>query len=93
MVTILICIVVFLAGCSADMNSTESDTDFKEAETTVQTNQNDIEQYTHDTEISDVINDTAFGDYGRLIFPVNSSHIASILRKYAETKRLEIHLS
>ena len=73
-VAVLICIAVFLAGCSADMNSTESDTDFKEAETTVQTNQNDIEQYTHDTEISDVINDTAFGDYGRLIFPVNSSY-------------------
>ena len=73
-VAVLICIAVFLAGCSADMNSTESDTDFKEAETTVQTNQNDTEQYTQDTEISDVINDTAFGDYGRLIFPVNSSY-------------------
>ena len=71
---ILICIAVFLAGCSADMNSTESDTDFKGAETTVQTNQNDTEQYTQDTEISDVINDTAFGDYGRLIFPVNSGY-------------------
>jgi PBP1b-binding outer membrane lipoprotein LpoB len=69
-VTVLICIAVFLAGCSADMNSTESDTDFKGAETTVQTNQNDTEQYTQDTEISDVINDTAFGDYGRLIFPL-----------------------
>ena len=73
-VAVLICIAVFLAGCSADMNSTESDTDFKGAETTVQTNQNDTEQYTQDTEISDVINDTAFGDYGRLIFPVNSSY-------------------
>lgn len=56
------------------MNSTESDTDFKGAETIVQTNQNDTEQYTQDTEISDVINNTAFGDYGRLIFPVNSSY-------------------
>ncbi len=73
-VAVLICIAVFLAGCSADMNSTESDTDFKGAETTVQTNQNDTEQYTQDTEISDVINDTAFGDYGRLIFPVNSNY-------------------
>lgn len=73
-VAVLICIAVFLAGCSADMNSTESDTDFKGAKTTVQTNQNDTEQYTQDTEISDVINDNAFGDYGRLIFPVNSSY-------------------
>ena len=52
------------------MNSTESDTDFKGAETTVQTNQNDTEQYTQDTEISDVINDTALGHYGRLIIPL-----------------------
>lgn len=73
-VAILICVAVFLAGCSADMNSIESDTDFKGVETTVQTNQNDTEQYTQDTEISDVINDTAFGDYGRLIFPVNSGY-------------------
>ena len=86
-VAILICIAVFLAGCSADINSTESDTNFKGAETTVQTNQNDTEQYTQDTEISDVINDTAFGDYGRLIFPVNSSHIVPVLRKYTETKQ------
>lgn len=71
---VLICIAVFLAGCIAYMNSIESDTDFKGEETTVQTNQNDTEQYTQDTEISDVINDTAFGDYGRLIFPVNSSY-------------------
>ena len=44
-VAVLICIAVFLAGCSADMNSTELDTDFKGTETTVQTNQNDTEQY------------------------------------------------
>ena len=30
--------------------------------------------YTTDTSISDVINDPAFGEYGRLIFPVNSSY-------------------
>ena len=70
----LICIAVFLAGCSSDMNSTESDTDFKGVETSVQVNQNDTEQYTVDTEISDVINNPAFGDYGRLIVPVNSSY-------------------
>lgn len=73
-VAALICIAVFLAGCSANMNSTESDTDFKGVETIVQTNQNDTEQYMQDTKISDVINDTVFGDYGRLIFPVNSSY-------------------
>ena len=71
---VLVCIAVFLAGCSADMNSTESDEDFKGAETTVQTNPNDAEPYTIDTKISDVINDPAFEDYGRLIFPVNSGY-------------------
>lgn len=30
--------------------------------------------YTKNTEISEVINDPAFGDYGRLIFPVNSGY-------------------
>lgn len=30
--------------------------------------------YTADTRISDVINDPVFGDYGRLIFPVNSGY-------------------
>ena len=32
------------------------------------------EQYTADTKISDVINDPVFGDFGRLIFPVNSGY-------------------
>lgn len=32
------------------------------------------EQYTADTRISDVINDPVFGDFGRLIFPVNSGY-------------------
>ena len=32
------------------------------------------EHYTTDTNIEDVINDPIFGDYGRLIFPVNSGY-------------------
>lgn len=32
------------------------------------------EPYTRDTRISDVINDHVFGDYGRLIFPVNEGY-------------------
>ena len=34
----------------------------------------DQEYFTKDTNISDVQNDAAFGDYGRLIFPVNSGY-------------------
>jgi len=30
--------------------------------------------YTRQTHINDVMNDTAFGDYGRLIFPVNTGY-------------------
>ena len=32
--------------------------------------------YTADTPIEDVMNDPVFGDYGRLIFPVNESHFS-----------------
>lgn len=34
----------------------------------------EFEAYTSDTKISDVISDPCFGDYGRLIFPVNSGY-------------------
>jgi len=32
------------------------------------------EKYTSNTRISDVVDDPVFGDYGRLIFPVNSGY-------------------
>lgn len=56
------------------MNTTDTDTNSKGAETSVQVNQNNTEQYTVNTKISDVINDSVFGDYGRLIFPVNNGY-------------------
>ncbi len=34
----------------------------------------DVSYYNRQTRISDVMNDPAFGDYGRLIFPVNTSY-------------------
>lgn len=70
----LICIAVFLAGCGAEINNADTGTDSKGAETSVQENQNSIKQYTVNTTISDVINDPVFGEYGRLIFPVNSGY-------------------
>lgn len=73
-VAVLICIAVFLTACTAETNDADIDTDFKGAETSVQANQNDTEQYMVNTKISDVINDPVFGDYGRLIFPVNNSY-------------------
>lgn len=71
---ILICIAVFLAGCSTKMNNTDADTDSKGAETSVQENRNNKKQYTINTKISDVINDPVFANYGRLIFPVNNGY-------------------
>lgn len=56
------------------MKNADTDTDFKGVEISVQENQNDIEQYTANTKISDVINDPAFEDYGSMLFPVNSGY-------------------
>ncbi len=56
------------------MKNADTDTDFKGVEISVQENQNDIEQYTANTKISDVINDLAFEDYGSMLFPVNSGY-------------------
>ncbi|MBQ9527346.1 MAG: hypothetical protein IJR68_07020, partial [Fretibacterium sp.] len=38
------------------------------------TNAKGVEQVTEATKIANVINDPLFGDYGRLIFPVNSGY-------------------
>lgn len=73
-IAILICIAAFLTACTSETNDADIDTDFKGAETSVQENQNDTEQYTVNTKISDVINNPVFGDYGRLIFPINNNY-------------------
>lgn len=39
-----------------------------------QSTQSTDDKYSRDTKISDVVNDPAFGDYGRLIFPVNTGY-------------------
>lgn len=48
--------------------------DFKEEEISVRESQNNSERYTADTKIIDVINDSVFGNYGRLLFPVNNRY-------------------
>lgn len=73
-IIILIGIAIFLAGCSREAHDADTDTNFKGAETSVQESQSNAEQYTANTKIADVINDPVFGDYGRLIFPVNSGY-------------------
>lgn len=73
-IAMLFCIATFLVGCNVEIKDAEIDADFKGADTFVKANQNDTEQYTVDTEISDVLHNPIFGDYGRLIFPVNNGY-------------------
>lgn len=73
--TALVCILFCFAGCKAMEDSAlaaSGPPQAKEAEVSMQVAQHDgSEAYTTDTSISDVINDPVFGDYGRLIFPVD----------------------
>lgn len=76
-----VCLLFCFAGCSTEKN-TLSDTvqtsggnfedSFAEEGNSMLTNVEHNEPYTVNTKISDVLSDTAFGDYGRLIFPVDS---------------------
>ncbi|MDO5424326.1 MAG: alpha/beta hydrolase [Eubacteriales bacterium] len=80
---IFLCFLIGLAGCVANqttVNTTatelpESDSQYEE-ETgkTVQIDEDMTMEYTTDTKISDVIADSVFGNYGRLIFPVDSGY-------------------
>ena len=75
--------VVCFAGCSNKKgvppnNYKTSESSFETimsgAESEMQTNANQNEIYTTSTKIEDVLSNPAFGDYGRLIFPVNSGY-------------------
>lgn len=74
---ITVCIVLFISACALSGESKVQDISEKsEVETETETeSQADAEKmYTTETKITDVINDTVFGDYGRLIFPVASGY-------------------
>ena len=80
----LICLLLSLAGCSTDKKAgkgkdvrtdqegemvyQEENTDYMQAE------KSEGKPYTVDTEISEVIRELSFGDYGRLIFPADSGY-------------------
>ena len=78
-----ICLLFCFAGCSTEKNTgldtsqtsgSNSGISSTGGKNSVQTNVDHSEPYTTNTKISDVLSDTAFGDYGRLIFPVNSGY-------------------
>ncbi len=61
-----VCLGVFLCACAS---AAQADSAIQpEGEETMH------DPYTTDTKITDVINDPAFGEYGRLIFPVNEGY-------------------
>lgn len=78
-------ILTCLVGCNMSGNTEHSSSDVEipdSAQEQIQPTsareeisvQTVSEPYTKDTSISDVMNDPVFGDYGRLIFPVNSGY-------------------
>lgn len=61
-------LAAFLSGCGADTRDRE------QTGTDSRLLQNEDGSYTADTQITDVISDAVFGDYGRLIFPVDEGY-------------------
>lgn len=83
----ILCVLLCLAACSANGNTDNSLSDVEsvdaaQEQTQPQSDREETslqvipvsEPYTKDTRISEVMNDPAFGDYGRLIFPVDSGY-------------------
>ena len=78
---ISICLsLIFMCGLAACSNTEREDGSLDEQETSptgvesMQTGESPGNPYTVDTLISDVIADPVFGDYGRLIFPVDTGY-------------------
>ena len=76
-----LCVLLCLVGCSSQ--TVESSAGGTQVEQSSQQNTEREESmwaaeesYTVDTKIQDVINDPAFGEYGRLIFPVDSGYFS-----------------
>ena len=65
---LLLCILVLTGGYGSMRPEKEEVTESMASEKT------ELEYYTVDSKITDVIQDSAFGDYGRLIFPLDASY-------------------
>lgn len=80
LVAVLCLVVLCVTGCNTSRgedipgNTTESALQESGEENTVQTQGNNSESYTADTKTQDVISDPVFGEYGRLIFPVDEGY-------------------
>ena len=77
-VLLFLCLLLGLAGCGttpeadSSLQETSGSQQEEREESTMEENQ--TSPYTVDTPISDVMNDPVFGEYGRLIFPVDSGY-------------------
>lgn len=77
LLALLFCLLLCFAGCRTQPQEIPSENDqVQEAggADSVQKDQHTSEPYTVNTAIADVINDPVFGEYGRLIFPVDSGY-------------------
>lgn len=83
----ILCLAVCFAGCSADRNAAnrsdvESNQEVSETvgqkdagkEDAMEKEQGTDASYSVNTKIADVLSDPVFGEYGRLIFPVDSGY-------------------
>ena len=76
---LVVCLLIStaIAGCQNIGNHTDGksiETSVAKQKTEQEASGNQMEKgevFTVNTKVKDVINDTAFGDYGRLIFPVD----------------------
>lgn len=80
LLTVIFCMMICLVGCGriTSVDTGENSISKTISEPNVQA-ENEVQEmmggaYTADTKISDVINDPVFENYGRLIFPVDSSY-------------------
>lgn len=70
----ILAVIMFTACGNAEQIDDGGDMSLIQDIKTVQEKEKTDKAYTADTKISEVINDPVFGDYGRLIFPVNDSY-------------------
>ncbi len=85
--TALLCLTICVSGCSADkgavnISDMESNQEVSETvwqqevvkEGSMETAQDENTAFTANTKIADVLSDPVFGEYGRLIFPVDGGY-------------------
>ena len=78
--TAVTCLLICLSGCSGNLDTAPETSAASEAtgesrlEGGASMQETKTSDYTADTPIEDVIRDPVFGEYGRLIFPVDAGY-------------------